>query len=56
MECKDAIFIMTANIANEEISQHAIDLRSSTAREMNTEGKSDKTSESSEADSSSGGR
>jgi len=29
VDCKDATFIMTANVANEEISQHALDLRES---------------------------
>lgn len=29
VDCKDAIFIMTANVANEEISQHALELRES---------------------------
>ncbi|XP_050418209.1 caseinolytic peptidase B protein homolog [Patella vulgata] len=27
IECKDAIFIMTSNLASEEIAQHALDLR-----------------------------
>ena len=33
VDCKDATFIMTANVANEEISQHALELRES-AREI----------------------
>lgn len=28
IECKDAIFIMTSNLASDEIAQHAIELRS----------------------------
>ena len=27
IECKDAIFIMTSNLASEEIASHALDLR-----------------------------
>lgn len=27
MECKDAVFIMTSNLANEEIAEHALQLR-----------------------------
>lgn len=27
IECKDAIFIMTSNLASEEIAQHALELR-----------------------------
>ena len=27
IECKDAIFVMTSNLANEEIAQHALQLR-----------------------------
>ena len=27
MECKEAIFIMTSNVANEEIAAHALRLR-----------------------------
>ena len=27
MECKDAVFIMTSNLANEEIAEHARQLR-----------------------------
>lgn len=27
IECKDAIFIMTSNLASNEIAQHALDLR-----------------------------
>lgn len=27
IECKDAIFIMTSNVASDEIAQHAIQLR-----------------------------
>ncbi|KAM8976893.1 mitochondrial disaggregase [Pelodytes ibericus] len=34
VECKDAIFIMTCNVASEEIAQHALQLREE-AREMN---------------------
>ncbi|XP_064636467.1 mitochondrial disaggregase-like isoform X2 [Lineus longissimus] len=30
IECKDAIFIMTSNLASEEIAQHALDLREET--------------------------
>jgi len=33
IDCKNAVFIMTANVANEEISSHALELRSS-AREL----------------------
>ena len=27
IECKDAIFVMTSNLANDEIAQHALQLR-----------------------------
>jgi len=27
VECKEAIFIMTSNVANEEIAEHALKLR-----------------------------
>lgn len=27
IECKDAVFIMTSNVASEEIAQHALQLR-----------------------------
>ena len=27
MQCKDAVFIMTSNLANEEIAEHALQLR-----------------------------
>lgn len=27
MECKDAVFIMTSNLASEEIAEHALQLR-----------------------------
>lgn len=27
MECKDAVFIMTSNLANDEIADHALQLR-----------------------------
>lgn len=27
IECKDAIFIMTSNVASEDIAQHALQLR-----------------------------
>jgi len=27
VECKDAVFIMTSNLANEEIAEHALQLR-----------------------------
>lgn len=33
VSCKDAVFVMTANVANEEISQHALELRE-TARDI----------------------
>lgn len=28
VECKDAVFIMTSNLASEEIAEHALQLRS----------------------------
>jgi len=27
VECKDAVFIMTSNLANEDIAEHALQLR-----------------------------
>ena len=32
IECKDAIFIMTSNLASEEIAEHAIQLREEAQR------------------------
>ena len=32
IECKDAIFIMTSNLASEVIAQHAIELRQEAAK------------------------
>lgn len=29
IECKDAIFVMTSNLASNEIAQHALDIRKS---------------------------
>ena len=32
LECKDAIFIMTSNLANDEIAEHALQLRDDALR------------------------
>ncbi len=32
MECKDAIYIMTTNLASEEIADHAVELREEATR------------------------